>query len=234
VVSVPKLKTHSLTIMTGAVKNLFGLVPGYAKTNYHRLYAHPVDISRVFVEIQAIVRPVLHVMDAIVGMQGNGPSGGYPGKLGFVAAGADPVAMDAICADILGISRPAEKISMLSQAVEKGLGVADPALIDVLGAEPASLRPEKFVLPETAHFRLIPRWVSPLVARLLWIRPEFTEACGGCGLCVKSCPVEAIAMSEGRPRFKGGRCIECLCCQEVCPNRAINIRFSRIAKLIMR
>ncbi|MFZ1947702.1 MAG: DUF362 domain-containing protein, partial [bacterium] len=82
VVSIPKLKTHVLTLVTGAVKNMFGCVPGLAKSSHHLANPRPAAMSRVIVDVFSLARPGLSLVDAVEAMEGNGPSSGRPKRLG--------------------------------------------------------------------------------------------------------------------------------------------------------
>ena len=76
VINLPKLKTHGLTMYTGAVKNLFGCIPGVLKAEYHLRMQSVYDFSRMLNDLAGLVAPELTIMDAVVGMEGEGPSNG--------------------------------------------------------------------------------------------------------------------------------------------------------------
>ena len=103
IINLPKLKTHVLTLMTGAVKNMFGLIPGFRKANYHKQFPKPKDFAQVIVDILSLCPPGLTIMDAIVSMEGEGPSSGQPYKTNLIITSADPVAVDAVAAEIIGL-----------------------------------------------------------------------------------------------------------------------------------
>lgn len=124
VISAAKLKTHSSTVVTLGMKNMFGLLPDKFKSKYHFR-----GISKVIVEINTVLKPTLTVIDGFVGMEGSGPVGGDPVKMDLIIAGEDPVATDATACRIMGIDP--QKISHIHRAYEKGLGNID--FIEVLG-----------------------------------------------------------------------------------------------------
>jgi uncharacterized protein (DUF362 family) len=102
VVSVAKLKTHHWAGMTASMKNLFGLVPG-AVYGWPKNLLHVHGIENAILDLNATIRPDLAIVDAIVGMEGDGPIMGRARNLGFLAMGTDPVAVDATCARIIGL-----------------------------------------------------------------------------------------------------------------------------------
>jgi uncharacterized protein (DUF362 family)/Pyruvate/2-oxoacid:ferredoxin oxidoreductase delta subunit len=233
VITVPKVKTHLLTGYTGAVKNLYGVVPGLQKTSLHKQYPRMDDFSKMLVMVFGRIRPVLAIADGVVGMEGNGPSAGTPVRLGYLAASADSVALDAVLCRTLGLE--ARQVRHLQEAHRAGLGEVDRDRITVEGDGLAALGPRKYSLPDTVPTHLIPRWAARLVKPLIWHRPDFTARCVFCGQCVKACPVGALRIERGqRPTLTPSTCIACCCCHEICPARAIEMRGSPLVKLIGR
>ena len=232
VVNVPKMKTHVLTLYTGCVKNTFGAIPGFGKARVHNIAARPVPFSRRVVDVYEIVRPGLHVMDAVVAMEGNGPSGGRPRAVGAILAGADGVAVDAVAAAMMGYRDG--RVPTTRIAAERGLGVADRARIDVVGDDPGSFDMSGFELPETRGFNFIPGFLVRALRPWVWVYPEMSKEWGcrgdACGLCVRSCPADAIEMTSSGPVVDRKVCVECLCCHEVCPEQAVRVRLSWLAK----
>ncbi|MBN2564340.1 MAG: DUF362 domain-containing protein, partial [Candidatus Eisenbacteria bacterium] len=232
IINVPKMKTHMLTLYTGCIKNMYGAIPGFAKGRLHNLAPRPVPFSRHVVDVYSIVRPALHVMDAVVAMEGDGPSGGTPRSVGAIIAGTDPVAIDTIVAGMMGCRDG--QVATTRIAAAKGLGVSDRAGIEIMGETPASFDLDGFRLPGTAMLNLIP---GPLVRALkpwiwIWPRMSIERGCRAekCGLCVRSCPAEAIRMTGSGPVVDRKKCIECLCCHEVCPEDAVEVRLSWLAR----
>ncbi len=229
VINLPKIKTHGLTLFTGAIKNLFGTIPGLRKSEYHKLAPHPEDFASVLVDIFSLVDVDLHIADAIIGMEGNGPSSGIVREMGFLAASTDGVALDAVAASIMGFGE--KEIDTTVQAAQRGLGVADLEHIRVHGPQPSELKIEQFQLPSNRVIKLVPRWLMFLVAKLIWIRPKpIEERCKRCGACTENCPVAAIHEEDGFPVVDYDKCIRCLCCDEGCPHNAIEQEMSWLAK----
>ena len=118
-VSVCKLKTHSMTTLSGGVKNLFGCIPGLQKPELHLRFPDKSDFGEMLVDLALTVQPALTLVDAVVGMEGDGPSGGSPRKLGFLAACRDPFLLDLCLAQIIGVS-PAS-VPTIAAAQKRGL-----------------------------------------------------------------------------------------------------------------
>lgn len=233
VITVPKVKTHILTGLTGAVKNMYGAVPGLQKTSLHKQYPRVDQFSKMLAAVFGKVRPVLAVADGVVAMEGNGPSAGTPVTLGFLAASRDPVALDTVLCRVLGLD--ARSVLHLKETGRAGFGETEAARIDVGGDARDVLAPRSYRLPGTVPTQMIPRWATDLVKPLVWHRPIFTERCVSCGKCVEACPVQALRMvRRGRPILTPAACIACCCCHEICPARAIEMKASPLLRLIER
>ncbi|MCX7726100.1 MAG: DUF362 domain-containing protein, partial [Chitinispirillaceae bacterium] len=116
VINLPKLKTHGLTRLTGAVKNLFGCVPGLTKGEYHARHPDVYDFSDLLVDIAKFVKPRLHIMDGIEAMEGNGPQSGTPKKLGVLLFSEDPVALDTVACILIDLKK--EFVPTISSGVK--------------------------------------------------------------------------------------------------------------------
>lgn len=223
VISLPKLKTHSAAVYTGAIKNMFGSIPGHRKSDYHRMAPKLRDFAELLVDIFTATKPALTIMDAIIGMEGNGPSAGNPRKIGLVLASSDGVALDAVASKIIGLEPM--KIHTTAIAHQRGLGVGDLARIEILGEKLADVRIPDFDLPSNAMLETMPGFVVRGMLGMLKARPEINKkACAGCRFCVESCPVEAMSMTAKFPEIDYEKCISCLCCQELCPQKAVEMK----------
>jgi uncharacterized protein (DUF362 family)/NAD-dependent dihydropyrimidine dehydrogenase PreA subunit len=232
VVNVSKFKTHDLTILTGAIKNLFGLVSGTYKTELHKNYFYPDDFAKILVDIYEQVKPALTIVDGIVAMEGDGP--GTSGKLrnlGLLLAASDCVALDTILALIMGIE-PLEILST-KEAAKRGLGVSDIKSISILGEKLEDIIGEPFILPTTAIHKNIPRPVIDLAKKLIRYYPCVEQDnCVQCAACIQACPQKTISLKNDRLVIDYRNCISCFCCQEACPNAAIKVKKSILAKVI--
>ncbi len=233
IISLPKFKTHSLTLLTCAIKNMFGVVPGYSKTSYHLNYPGPEEFADMLVSVYASARPALSIVDAVVGMEGNGPgSGGRPRHVGLVLAGTDAIALDAVGAYLMGI--PPHAVLTTKLAAKRGLGESDMAAITVIGPALDDVRPAQYLLPFGLPLRLLPSGLMRIAERLLWIRPSFRPNCRKCGECSAKCPAGAIRLVDRKPTLINSKCIECLCCLEACPYDAIAMKYSFLAGTFLR
>jgi uncharacterized protein (DUF362 family)/NAD-dependent dihydropyrimidine dehydrogenase PreA subunit len=229
VINLPKLKTHVLTLYTGAVKNLFGTIPGTRKREAHVRAPDVRNFGQLLVDVLELVRPGLTVLDGVWGQEGNGPgAGGTPRPYGCVAASTDAVALDEVVTEAMGY-RAGEVLHLL-QAQQRGLGGSAPGAVRVEG----DLRVLEFGrvrLPRAPWRSFIPGWVGGPLRRAVRLRPRLEPAaCVGCGRCSEVCPRETI--TPGRPpRFDLDECIGCMCCAEVCPEGAIEPRRNLLARL---
>jgi uncharacterized protein (DUF362 family)/ferredoxin len=231
VINVPKVKTHSFTLLTAGVKNLYGCVPGFQKTALHKRHPRPQDFARVIAAVYATVRPALTVADGILALEGDGPSsGGRPRALGVLAASADAVALDVHLCRLIGLHW--ENVPYLPVLRENGIGETDTTRIRVEGpALDAPLLPD-YRRPGTHISAGIPLWLIRPLQPLVWTRPRFTERCIQCGRCIRQCPAEALTEgSDKRPVLAPERCIACCCCHEICPADAIVMQSSPLLRV---
>jgi len=228
VINLPKLKTHSLTLFTGAVKNMFGTVPGFRKAEMHKLFPKPAEFAAMIVELFSHVRPALSIMDAVLSMEGNGPSSGAPRETGLIAVSDDAVALDSVVSGMIGF-RP-DRIDTTRLAGRRGLGVSDIDMIEVTG-DAAGTVIEDFDLPSNLGMRLVPGALAKMVAPLMWLKLEIdSERCTGCGMCFRSCPVKTIVADGEKYRVVHDGCVQCMCCHELCPEDAVEIKLSWLAR----
>jgi uncharacterized protein (DUF362 family)/Pyruvate/2-oxoacid:ferredoxin oxidoreductase delta subunit len=230
VINLPKLKTHSLALYTGAVKNLFGTIPGGRKRELHLRAPGIADFSGVLVDVLELVRPGLTIMDGVIGQEGEGPgTRGTPRHYGCVAASTDPVALDSALSAAMGFG-PGQVLH-LAQAAARALGVADPEAIQILG-QPEALSFGRVKLPSTHWYYRAPAWISAPMYRSARLRPAvIASRCAGCGQCAAVCPRDAIEPGQP-PRFDMNLCVGCMCCAEVCTEGAIRARRGLAARLV--
>jgi uncharacterized protein (DUF362 family)/Pyruvate/2-oxoacid:ferredoxin oxidoreductase delta subunit len=230
VINVCKLKTHNLTLFTGAVKNIFGSIPGFKKSEYHKQAPKVEQFSEIIVDIFSAVKPELSIMDAVDIMEGNGPSAGKPRHLGLILAGKDAVALDAIAAKIVGFAD--DEIFTTEQAYQRGLGEKNIENIVIDGESIEAFRDLQIALPTNRFQRYIPSSVVKVLGKLIWVRPKPDEnRCERCGACIVTCPTQAMIPKEGFPVIDYKKCISCFCCDEVCPHNAIDQDMSWLTKL---
>lgn len=230
IVNLPKLKTHSLVLFTGAVKNMYGVIPGFHKKEPHLINPRPVTFSAALVNIFSFVVPQMTLMDGVEGMDGDGPAAGRKRQVGLLMAGRDAVAVDAVAAMAVGFDP--EKIHTCQMAAQQGLGVCSQEHIEVVGDSLENLRIERFARPRTDLASLVPEGLARLIRRFVYIHPRILpEICTNCNTCVTSCPTGALIPGPTQPRFHPPKCISCLCCHELCPESAIKLKWSLMARL---
>jgi uncharacterized protein (DUF362 family)/Pyruvate/2-oxoacid:ferredoxin oxidoreductase delta subunit len=228
-VNLPKLKTHILTGITGAVKNVLGLLPGSLKRDIHVVAPTGPAMAMALVDILAGIKKkvplTLNLMDGISAMEGTGPTHGRAHQTNWLTASTDPVALDVIAAVFMGFNP--KKIITIREAEEAGLGTADISGIELSGARWNDLPVRDFRHPYTKTReqveKIIPTW---LIGRAFgWVyeaKPRVRkDRCRECGLCVQACPAQALELTEEGLHFNQSLCIECYCCLEHCPHEGL-------------
>lgn len=238
IISIPKIKTHAMTVYSGAVKNLFGVIPGSYKPEYHLRFEDAGDFADVLIDICSFVKPVLTVMDAVVGMQGYGPTNGSPKQVGLVIAGANPYELDVIASNIIGL-KP-KQVPTVRKSIERGLCSGEPEDVQVVGERLEDVAVADFKIPTLKlsfnfYNLMMPRFIAKRLNRVMRAKPYFKhEACKSCGMCSKGCPPKAVVMKDGKPVVDIDRCIRCFCCHELCVYNAVEIKRPWWLKLILR
>jgi len=226
IVSLPKLKTHELTFLTGAVKNFFGCVPSSDRSKAHRL-ADEGKFARAVVDIYSVCKPCLAVMDGILAMEGEGPSAGDPISIGLILASRDCVSLDVVASQIIGF-KPSEILTSIN-AIQRGLGPENLQKIKVAGEEIKNVIHSEFKKPaayKSFTFKMLRRLLTPLGTKILASYPHLSkDKCNKCGTCAQKCPVGAIQLNP-YPLINYNRCIQCYVCHEFCPQEAIYIKSS--------
>lgn len=229
IISIPKMKTHQTTILTGALKNMFGTVVGVYKSQCHFQFPRVEEFSNRLVDIFGHVRPSLSIMDGIIGMHGEGPAGGTLGDFGLILASQDAIALDAIFAGLAGLE-PFE-VFTTREAHRRGLGVGNLEDIEVLGKRVDEVGLSNFKLPGTSFLQKIPRPISRFAGRKIRSYPVIDQkVCVRCGLCAKICPAATIIQRQESYWVEHPKCTSCFCCYEVCPEGAIVIRRTLLAR----
>jgi len=236
IVSLPKLKTHNLTRMTGAVKNQFGCIPGFSKAEFHVKLPDVRHFSEMLVDLNCLLKPKLFVMDAIQSMEGNGPGSGDPVDTGFLLFSTDPVAIDSIACHIMNIQP--ERVLTNKIGDEAELGNCDIKHIRIVGDDWRQFVKKDFNIFRGPQIENGSSWKYALARKLMTSKPVIDQnLCQRCNICVEQCPVVPKALSwkdESRtlpPVYDYQKCIRCYCCQEVCPHGAIYARVPLMRKI---
>lgn len=239
IINLPKAKTHDYMYITGAVKNLFGAIPGLEKPGFHSKLRDQKRFATMLIDLHQLIRPVLTIMDAVVAMEGDGPTSGSPRKMGVIIASRNAPAVDVVLCRLMG-QRP-ERFPTIAEAVERGLLPADLGEIEVTGSAAGMPPLEGFVMPATVSTKdgftrlsLVESMLRPLFRTAFSIKPAIDATlCKGCGICKESCPVGAIEIKGGVAKIDDGRCIRCYCCHEMCPEGAVFLKKSFLNRLFL-
>lgn len=224
VINVCKLKAHGMMTLSGAVKNMFGVIPGLTKPEYHFRFPDPKDFGAMLVDVCEAAKPAVTFVDGIEAMEGNGPSAGQKKQVGLVLAGRSPYCVDLALCYLTGLD-PMELPSQTA-AIGRGLSPASFAELTVVGD---ALVPVEFIFPaggKSLDFSsYVPQFLRPWARRLMTPKPVVRQPdCIGCGKCKESCPVNTIAIEDKKARILDKKCIRCYCCHEMCPVKAIDLK----------
>lgn len=231
IISIPKMKTHDLMIITGAIKNSFGLAVGMYKADCHLRAPRPKDFARCLVDVFECAPPRLVIIDGIVAMEGDGPAAGNLRNAQLILVSNDCVACDAVFSYLVGLSPLS--IHTTIEAYRRNLGQADLSKIEILGERLEDEELRDFKLPKTSLLLKIPEPILKLIGKGVKFWPSIDEgSCTKCKLCANSCPTNCIAVDDKNSKIDYKKCISCFCCFEVCPNNAISIKRSLLARFL--
>jgi len=237
VISVSKLKTHGMTKFTGAVKNMYGIIPGLKKAEYHYTLPDIKDFSQMLVDVCLHAKPTLAFMDGIVGMEGAGPSGGDPRHVGVILLSDSPYHLDVVACQTVGIEPTT--VPTIERCLERGILARDYSDIHMVLEDYEKYRITDFDIPSIAGVGLlknkVPNWLDKMVDYVMKPKPLIRhKKCVGCGECAVCCPAQIIEMQDKRPYIHLNKCIRCFCCQELCPARAIDVHRHFIGKKLIK
>jgi uncharacterized protein (DUF362 family)/NAD-dependent dihydropyrimidine dehydrogenase PreA subunit len=224
VINLPRVKTHGLTRLTGAVKNLFGCVAGLRKGEMHFRLQHADVFHEMLIDLALTVKPVLNIVDGVMAMEGAGPRNGTLRFMGLIIAGANPFAVDATIARLIGVE-PAT-VPLLALAEKRGLLGLEETGVEIRGEELDAFMIADFKVPPASTrigFR-VPAMVNAFFRRFVSPYPVIKENCRKCGVCLQACPAQLITVGPDKVKIDDRRCIRCYCCQEFCPHDAIELK----------
>ncbi len=225
IINLPKLKTHQMMGMTCGVKNLFGAVVGIRKPRLHLQAGVSKEyFALMLLELAEFINPALTIVDAVVGMEGDGPGSGDPVQIGALLAGTNDLAVDSVACELLGLKPDSVWTLRVARKTNRpGVNLAE---IEIIGPSIVSLRPATFRPAHSSdvNFRL-PNFLKKPLRRSLTARPEVRDTkCIRCGICVEACPPQIMTIENNHLQIEDKKCIRCFCCQELCPQGAILTR----------
>ncbi len=238
IIDLCKLKTHGMMGLTCAIKNFFGSIPGTQKPEFHYKFPKAEDFADMLVDLYEYSKPRLCICDAVVGMEGNGPTMGTPRKIGCLLASRNGHQLDAVAAKLIGLG--IDDVPTLHAAVKRGLLSEDTGAIKVSGDL------DEFIIPDfktvqaqkDVFFHIfgkgaIGRIADSIAAKVMTPFPKLEPSiCIGCGKCAETCPAKAITMRDRKPVIDRSVCIHCFCCQEFCPKGAMQVGRHAIVRLM--
>ncbi|MBE7057118.1 MAG: DUF362 domain-containing protein [Ruminococcaceae bacterium] len=238
VISLSKLKTHGMMVYTGAVKNLFGVIAGLQKAEYHMKMSDYDEFADCIIDIFLSARVSLNIIDAVVGMDRDGPTAGDPKKMDLLISSTDAFEADMTALEIIGV-KP-ERVPVFKNAIKRGLVKENTKDFDFAGG----LKPSDVLVPDfkvkyndqlnNLYFIKGPfgKWFSKIIRP----RPVFhRNKCKACRECEKCCPAKVITVTKEKgAKVNLDGCIRCYCCQELCPFKAVTIKKPLLNKLFIR
>lgn len=232
IINIAKLKTHGMMVYTGAVKNMFGSIAGFEKTQYHFQLSDYDEFADCIIDIFLANSPVFNIIDAVVGMHKAGPTAGEPYKLGKILAGTNAFELDVAATSIIKVD--CMRVPVLKKAVERGLTTkfAPKDIIPV----------EDFVVKyndDLTRLHFSDGLLGKMMSASMRPRPVFNKnKCKACEECVNCCPAKVIHIEEkGKNKYAKVNlqgCIRCYCCQEVCLFKAVKIKKPWLNKIMVR
>ncbi|MBE6712243.1 MAG: DUF362 domain-containing protein [Ruminococcaceae bacterium] len=229
-INLAKMKTHSLTTVTGAAKNLYGVIPGLRKVEHHANNPKVDDFAKLICDINKALPPTLSIVDGILGMEKDGPTGGAPKWAYGLLGGVNPYAIDEAMCRFMGID---SKLSPIQECAKKH-GLFD-GEYNLTGDSMEDHLPTPFILPDSQKPNLLRDFLGMYngkLSRFLAPKPKIKKSlCIGCGECARLCPKKTITVKNGKAKIHHKNCIRCWCCQEMCPKKAVLTHSNPIMKL---
>ena len=225
IVNIPVFKSNALYWISGALKNMKGLIVGMDKHKPHYL-----GVPECVADLNRVLKQDFIIMDGYIGMMGDGPTSGKPANARLLMGGFDPVAIDSLAAKLMGF--PVEKIPMIKWAENAGVGNSS---YEIIGDSLNSFH-FKFDKPTIARNRIKAALIN--YGGKYFFREAQNKSkmyvdgnkCVMCGRCRDMCPFHAISIEDKKIIINQAKCDFCLCCTEVCKNEAIKLKGMLIRK----
>ena len=216
IINLPKLKTHSQMLLTLAVKNMFGCIVGFKKSQWHmRAGVDTLAFARLLVAIHQAVKPTVSILDGILALEGEGPGKrGRPRKVGVLMGSDNSFALDMAVCKMIGA--PYENVPPLKIA-------RDDQLIPSWEIDGKLPQVSNFQLPGGSPLIFGPVILQNFLRRHTLALPVCDQPlCELCGKCRTICPAGAIKEETDKIEFDYRKCIRCYCCIEICPYAALH------------
>lgn len=232
-VSISKFKTHMFLNISGSIKNMFGSVPGGSKITYHSRFPKDTDFADLIVDALQASSPDLNIVDAVVGMDRNGPRAGELVDMKMMAAGRDAFTVETAMMAVIGTD--VEKSKALSAAIRRGLTGGKAEDLELVGDSLGSVRYDGFRLPDKKDIsELAPDFLMRAFGDRMALMPEPQKGkCTACKRCVEACPAKAISIAEGLAVVDRHKCARCYCCHELCEQDAIELKKPLLMRALM-
>lgn len=236
IINFSKLKTHGMMGMSACVKNMFGVIPGTMKPEYHFLYPNAHDFADMLIDLNEYFKPQLNIIDAVTGMEGNGPTAGDPKHIGAVIASKSPYNADLVAAKIIGINK--DSVPTLQAAYRRGLAPQNAKEVETFGNVESFIVKDYKLMQNLYSIEFgsdLGKIAGAVVKYAMCSKPVVKRSeCVGCKKCYEVCPPKAIIMKRGKPQIDRKKCIRCFCCQEFCPKGAMEVHRPKIAALLSK
>lgn len=240
IINFCKLKSHGMMSMSCAAKNMFGTIPGIIKPEYHYRFPNYSDFANMLLDIDEYFHPVLSIADAVIGMEGNGPTAGTPRKIGCLIASHSPHALDVVAARIIGLDPMG--IPTIAEAVNRGMLPENLDEVNVIGNAESFYMKDFETVTEKRSLEFTGNGKNPIkhlfgkiAGAILKTRPVLKkDLCVGCGVCKNICPAKAIVIKDKKAVIDRSLCIRCFCCQEFCPKSAMKVRRTALGAIFHR
>ena len=237
IINFCKLKSHGMMGMSCAAKNMFGTIPGVIKPEYHYRFPKYEDFADMIVDLDEYFHPVLNIADAVVGMEGNGPTAGTAKRMGFLLASHSPHTLDMLASHLIGFTK--EELPILNAAYMRGLVPENVDELNIVGSTEGLEVKDFERVVERKSLRFSSNTKNPIkklfavtAQSILKTKPYLIKSeCVGCGICAGICPAKAIVIKNKKAVIDREKCIRCFCCQEFCPKSAMKVKRSFIANI---
>lgn len=238
-INFAKLKSHGMMALSASVKNMFGIVPGVLKPEYHYRYPNHDDFANMLIDINEVFDCKLNLIDGIIGMEGNGPTQGEPRYIGAILASRKPYPLDVVACKIIDLD--IDNVYTVSESIKRGLTAnydeinLNKPIDDIIIKDYKNILPGKSMEFSEKFKGPFGKIINPIIAKVLTVKPKVKKKeCIGCKKCANICPVNAIEMIKKKPVINRDKCIRCFCCQEFCPVGAMKAHKNIIVKILTK